>query len=82
MLLFEDEGRATVEASVIRGSADLASDRDRVTVEAGERSWARLGEGPAYPVRFNAAALDAFDQWALDRAGSRRASPSVQYVTT
>jgi hypothetical protein len=82
VLLFEDEGRATVEASVIRGSADLASDRDRVTIEAGERSWARLGEAPAYPVRFNAAAFDAFDQWALDRAGSRRESPSVQYVPT
>jgi hypothetical protein len=79
--LMDADGRDTLELSVIRGQAELTSDQDRVTVSTGERSWARTGEVPAYPVRFNAAALDAFDQWALDRAMERRGgATSARYV--
>ena len=78
--LIDDEGRPTLELAVVRGRAEIASDVERLTVETGERAWARVGEAPSYPVAFNSAQSDAFYDWASDRAGSRRGTTSAQYV--
>jgi len=78
--LIDDEGRPTLDLAVVRGRAEIASDVERLTVETGERAWARVGEAPSYPVAFNSAQSDAFYDWASDRAGSRRGTTSAQYV--
>jgi hypothetical protein len=78
--LMDTDGRPTLDLAVVRGRADLASDVERLTVEAGQRAWARTGEAPSYPVAFNSAELDAFEQWAADRLDARRGTVSYQYV--
>ena len=49
--------------------AELASDRERLSVEAGQRAWARGGEAPSHPVcvQLGASATRSID-WAHDRA--------------
>jgi hypothetical protein len=78
--LIDDEGRATLDLAVVRGRAEIASDVERLTVDTGQRAWARVGEAPSYPVEFNSAQSDAFYDWTSDRSGSRRGTTSAQYV--
>ena len=79
--LLDDNGRPTLDLAIVRGRAEIATDVERLTVETGQRAWARVGEAPSYPVAFNSAESDAFYDWAFDRAGSRRGSTtSAQYV--
>jgi hypothetical protein len=79
--LVDDQGRLTLDLGVVRGQAEIASDVERLTVQTGQRAWARAGEAPSYPVEFNSAQSDAFYDWAADRADSRRGTTaSAQYV--
>ena len=80
MGVFDEDGVATVELAVMRGEAELVSDRGVVTVNAGTRALARQGEFPSQPMAFNSARWDAFDQWSQDRLAARRGAESAQYV--
>jgi Family of unknown function (DUF6600)/FecR protein len=66
---------------VARGIADLMSDSGSTTVRTGERSSVRIGELPAFPVRFNSARVDRFGQWGEMRRNDRQtASASTAYL--
>ena len=67
--LIDDQGRATLDLAVVRGRAEIASDIERLTVETGQRAWARVGEAPSYPVAFNSAQSDAFYDWTYRSRG-------------
>jgi hypothetical protein len=53
--------------SVYEGKASLDSGRRRVEVEAGERTYARRGETPDDPQRFDRLESDEFAEWNRDR---------------
>jgi hypothetical protein len=78
--VFDEDGVAAVELAVMRGEAELVSDRGVVTVNAGTRALARQGEFPSQPMAFNSARWDAFDQWSEDRLAARRGAESAPYV--
>jgi hypothetical protein len=78
--VFDQDGVPAVELAVMRGEAELVSDRGVVTVNAGTRALARQGESPSQPIPFNSARWDAFDQWSQDRLAARRGAESAQYV--
>jgi hypothetical protein len=71
---------AETELAVLRGSAEIATDRGSMPVNAGERSIVRPGDRPAYPVAFNSAAWDAFDRWSEERREARFGVASAQYL--
>ena len=64
-----DVADGEVRLSVHDGRASLDSGRQQVDVEAGERSYARGGEPPESPRRFDAAESDDFAQWNATRDG-------------
>lgn len=65
---FRVEGDAGgTQLSVYEGRADLESNRRRVSVGAGERSWARRGDTPESPVRFDRRDADDFAAWCAER---------------
>ena len=53
--------------SVYEGHATLDGGRRRVEVQAGERAYARRGEAPAEPRRFDRRESDDFAEWNRDR---------------
>ncbi len=53
--------------SVEEGEASLDTGRRRVSVEAGERTYARRGEVPESPQRFERREGDAFSDWCDER---------------
>ena len=55
--------------SVLSGAATLDSGRRRVTLEAGERSYARRGESPEEARSFDWRAADDFGRWDEERQG-------------
>jgi hypothetical protein len=55
------------QLSVFEGGADLESNRRRVSVDAGERSWARRGDTPETPQRFDRRDGDDFASWCEER---------------
>ena len=57
---------------MIRGSADLFTDRGTVSIGAGARALARQGDAPSQPMSFNSARWDAFDRWSQERLSQRR----------
>jgi hypothetical protein len=71
---------AETELAVLRGSAEIATDRGSMPVNAGERSLVRAGDRPAYPVAFNSASWDAFDRWSEERREARFGVASAQYL--
>ncbi|MBI1873053.1 MAG: FecR domain-containing protein [Acidobacteria bacterium] len=72
-------GREVV-LEVVRGEADLSTDHGSVPVRAGERSVARDGYAPSFPLLFNSARLDAFDVWTEQRRDARLGTTSTQYL--
>ena len=72
-------GREVV-LEVVRGEAELSTERGAVPVRAGERSVARDGSAPAFPLTFNSARLDAFDVWTAERRDARIGTRSTQYL--
>ena len=75
------EGGQT-QLSVYEGEASLDTGRDLVRLAAGERTWARWGDGPSEPAPFDRYAQDDFGQWDGDlesreawAANSRRYLP-------
>src|SRR5262249_59034596 len=69
--------------SVYEGRATLDGGGRRVDVDAGERTYARRGEAPGDPSRFDRAEDDVFARWDEDRerreawaAGSRKYLPN------
>jgi hypothetical protein len=69
-----------ISLEVITGRANLFTDVGLVEVRAGERSVARDGLKPAYPVAFNAARLDAFTEWSENRRNELRGYASSRYL--
>ena len=70
------------QLSVYEGEASLDTGRDHVRLAAGERTWARWGDGPSEPAPFDRYAQDDFGQWDGDlesreawAANSRRYLP-------
>ena len=78
--VFDEGGAPEVEVAVIRGSADLFTDRGTVSIGAGARAVARQGEAPSQPMSFNSAQWDAFDRWSQERLSLRRGAASYRYV--
>jgi hypothetical protein len=77
----ENPDEAVAELAAFRGSATLQTETGSTRVRAGERSLARGGMMPSYPLRFNSARFDAFDRWAADRRDDRMGtSASTQYL--
>jgi hypothetical protein len=68
------------ELAVLRGVAELTTERGTTPLRAGERSTA-WGEGaPSAPQPFNSARFDAFDEWAAARRDGRLGSQSARYL--
>ena len=78
--VFDEGGAPEVEVAVIRGIADLFTDRGSVSIGAGTRALARQGNAPSQPMSFNSAQWDAFDRWSQDRLSQRRGAASYRYV--
>lgn len=79
--LFSGPAGLEVELAVLRGSASLRTERDSLSVRAGERSLARELEAPSLPQAFNSARFDAFDRWsALRRDARMGTAQSAQYL--
>ena len=78
--VFDEGGAPEVEVAVIRGSADLFTDRGTVSIGAGARALARQGDAPSQPMSFNSASWDAFDRWSQERLSLRRGAASSHYV--
>lgn len=66
--------------SVIRGAAQLVTDRGAMNVRAGEVSSARENGAPGYPQVFNSARWDDFDRWTYERQHLRLGAISNQYL--
>lgn len=67
--------------SVYEGEATLDSGRRRVRIEGGERSYARRGEAPEEPRRFDRGERDAFAHWDDEREDRQSwAGTSLRYV--
>src|SRR5262249_26992601 len=64
-----DVADGEVRLSVGGGRASLDSGRQTVDVEDGQRSYARGGEAPESPRRFDATESDDFAQWNAERDG-------------
>jgi hypothetical protein len=80
-LLDSASGRGReVVLEVVRGEAELRTDQGSVSVRAGERSVARDGYAPSFPLLFNSARLDAFDVWTEQRRDARLGRTSVPYL--
>ncbi|MBI4476540.1 MAG: FecR domain-containing protein [Acidobacteria bacterium] len=80
-LLDSASGRGReVVLEVVRGEAELSTERGAVPVGAGERAVARDGLAPSFPIAFNSARLDAFDLWAASRRDARLGTRSTQYL--
>jgi hypothetical protein len=62
-----DVDRGETRLSVYDGQATLEAARQQVSVGAGERAYARRGEAPEGPRRFDARADDDFTRWVEDR---------------
>lgn len=76
-----DVENGEVRLSVYEGQATLASGRRRVRVEDGERAYARRGDEPDEPRRFDSRDQDEFARWDQDREGRVSwASERRQYV--
>ena len=73
-----DDGET--ELAVVRGVADLVTERGTVAVRAGERSVALENGAPAFPQTFNSARFDAFDRWTVERRNARTTGASAQYL--
>jgi hypothetical protein len=72
---------ADTELAVVRGSAELATERDSVRLRSGESTTAREGFPPSVPVRFNSARADDFIRWADAKRSERMGySASTQYL--
>jgi hypothetical protein len=70
-----------VTLSVYDGEAALASGRRRVRVGQGERSYARRGDEPADPRRFDGRDQDEFARWDEEREGGASwAGERRQYI--
>jgi hypothetical protein len=77
------EGRSgpNTELAVFRGIASLSTDRDAVSLGAGQLIVARADGMPRSPNGFNSARMDPFDQWASARRDERRGtSQAAQYL--
>jgi hypothetical protein len=68
------------ELAVVRGVANLATERGEVAVRAGERTVAFENGAPLSPQTFNSARFDAFDRWVAGRRDARLAASSAQYL--
>jgi hypothetical protein len=76
-----DGGADYVELAVVRGTAELLTDRGSMAVRSGERTFARADEGPSRPQVFNSARFDPFDAWANAQRDLRRGrAASAQYL--
>jgi hypothetical protein len=72
---------AETELAVVRGSAELATDRDSVRLRSGESATTREGFPPSLPVPFNSARADDFVRWADAKRAERMGhSASTQYL--
>ncbi|MGD9893338.1 MAG: DUF6600 domain-containing protein [Vicinamibacterales bacterium] len=69
-----------VEVAVVRGRAELLTERGALPLNAGERSLAWTDGAAAYPERFNSARFDAFDRWAAAQRDQRTGTQSAQYL--
>ena len=73
-------GRTETELVVLRGAAVLDTERGSMPVHAGERAFVRSNDAPSFPLPFNSARLDAFDQWTMDQAAARTSTASADYL--
>lgn len=62
-----DADAGGTQLSVYEGGADLEANRRRVSVDAGERTWARRGDTPQAPQRFDRRDGDEFASWCDER---------------
>jgi hypothetical protein len=70
-----------VRVSVYEGEATLDTGRRRVKLDAGERTYARSGDSPERPERFNRSESDEFARWDAERAGPESwASDSLRHL--
>ena len=76
----ESAGAPQVELAVVRGWADLTTDRGAVAVQTGERAVARADAPPSQPYVYNAASWDAFDRWSDDRRNARLGVASTAHL--
>lgn len=74
------EGRTQTELAVLRGAAVLDTERGSMPLHAGERAFVRTNEAPSFPLPFNSARLDAFDQWTMDQEKARTSTVSADYL--
>jgi hypothetical protein len=73
-------GRTETELVVLRGAAVLDTERGSMPVHAGERAFVRNNDAPSFPLPFNSARLDAFDQWTMELAAARTSTTSADYL--
>jgi hypothetical protein len=73
-------GRTETELVVLRGAAVLDTERGSMPVHAGERAFVRNNDAPSFPLPFNSARLDAFDQWTMELAAARTSTASADYL--
>lgn len=68
------------ELVVVRGSAELEGDRNRVRAGAGERTAVWTDDEPSRPERYNTARLDGFDRWSDAQREGRTSGYSTRYL--
>lgn len=73
-------GRDAMEVAVMRGQAQVWTDRGSTLVDAGYRVLAAIDEVPSQASPFNSAHWTDFDRWSQNRLSARRATVSYQYV--
>jgi hypothetical protein len=78
--LVDANGRDAMEVAVMRGQAQVWTDRGSALVAAGYRVLTAIGEAPSEASPFNSAVWTDFDRWSQDRLAARRASLSYRYV--
>lgn len=72
--------RPETELAVVRGFAQLVSERGVVALNPGELSRAPEGGAPGYPHYFNSAHWDGFERWVQARTDARRGAFSAQHL--